>query len=325
MKIVEIRGHKTEVYCTAVSVDGKLIASGSEGRTVRIWIAETGRLLHILTGHSEAVTSVDFSKDGKWLASACQSSVILWSLKKGQAPRHIRRIKSGSGKSSYADLCPRSVRFSPDSQKVTTLSRGSYENIYTRTWASQVSVWNVDSGDCLVSLGRCREASWTSDSKLVACTDGEHGPLRVFHADTGRRVENSWIGRRNASSFCTCMVFSTDEKSIFTASGTTIQKWQMHREGNHIATDEESMVTFAGHAPSTITSMSASPDDRYLVSAASSDTTLQLWDAATGNLIRLLEGHSGFVTMVTWSPDAQFVVSASLDGSLRIWTADAKV
>ena len=49
------------------------------------------------------------------------------------------------------------------------------------------------------------------------------------------------------------------------------------------------------------------------------DETVGLWDAASGDLIVLLAGHSGYVYEVAFSSDGTRVVSASADGSLRLW------
>ncbi|KAI9773342.1 MAG: hypothetical protein M1840_007557 [Geoglossum simile] len=56
-----------------------------------------------------------------------------------------------------------------------------------------------------------------------------------------------------------------------------------------------------------------------LVASASNDKTVRLWDSATGAARRTLEGHSGGVMDVAFSPDGKLVASASNDKTVRLW------
>jgi len=51
--------------------DGKKVVSGSDDSTVRVWDIATGQADQTLTGHSDEVTSVAFSPDGKKVVSRC--------------------------------------------------------------------------------------------------------------------------------------------------------------------------------------------------------------------------------------------------------------
>ena len=53
-------GHALPVRCVAVSRDGKLLATGSEDKTVKVWDVATGREVATLTGPTDRVNAVGF-------------------------------------------------------------------------------------------------------------------------------------------------------------------------------------------------------------------------------------------------------------------------
>ncbi|VFM97921.1 MAG: WD domain-containing protein, G-beta repeat-containing protein [Candidatus Kentron sp. G] len=61
-----------------------------------------------------------------------------------------------------------------------------------------------------------------------------------------------------------------------------------------------------------------SPDGRTLLTG-SYDTTMKLWDAASGKEIRTFTGHSNLVTSVAFSPDGRAVLSGSSDKTVKLW------
>ena len=72
---------------------------------------------------------------------------------------------------------------------------------------------------------------------------------------------------------------------------------------------------------SKILSMAMSHDGTRIVSG-SSDSTLRIWNATTGEPIGpTMRGHEGGVAGVAFSPDATRIASASWDGTLRVWDA----
>ena len=75
-------------------------------------------------------------------------------------------------------------------------------------------------------------------------------------------------------------------------------------------------MTLKGHT----NSVAYSPDGKRIVSG-SSDKTLKVWDAATGQDLLTLKGHTNSVTSVCSSPDGRRIVSASADKTVKVWAA----
>ena len=82
--------HAGPVSALAYSHDGKILASGSEDGTIRLWDAATGKELQCLAREQGMVAEVHFSADGQRLISWSDwqgyfSPVRVWDLRTGKA------------------------------------------------------------------------------------------------------------------------------------------------------------------------------------------------------------------------------------------------
>src|SRR5207247_1679671 len=101
--------HARDVNRVAFSPSGKLVASASDDRTVRLW-ALAGGGERVLRGHRDAVVDVVFSADGRTVATASlDHTVRLWDVESGES-----RVWRGSSPALQ-------VRFSPDDGQVAAM------------------------------------------------------------------------------------------------------------------------------------------------------------------------------------------------------------
>eukprot|EP00092_Neocalanus_flemingeri_P024068 GFUD01026108.1.p1 GENE.GFUD01026108.1~~GFUD01026108.1.p1 ORF type:complete len:493 (+),score=112.93 GFUD01026108.1:94-1572(+) len=106
-----LTGHQQLVNDVKFSPCGRLIASASFDKSLRLWCGKTGRFLAVLRGHVQAVYQLAWSADSRLIVSASADSTLkLWSVEN----KKLHTDLPGHGDEVYT------VDWSPDGQRVVS-------------------------------------------------------------------------------------------------------------------------------------------------------------------------------------------------------------
>ena len=290
----EVEGRTVGVSRVAFSRDGRTIAGGSWDNTIRLWDSETGSHKYTLKGHTNSITNLVFSPVGNTLASGSKDTTIrLWNADTGV---HKRTLENVSNVPSMA--------FSPDGRRLA--SGGGVLRLYDVATGMHIRTLNSP-------IDGVYGVAYSSDGRTIAGSNARE--IRLWNAVTGAHIHTLDSGRR--------ITFSPDSRTLAAVRPDEIQLWDVGTGGHRGTLDLPEAA---------ISDIAFTRDGRTLAVGHSTDPydydaigTLRVWDAVKSEHIRTLEGHTGDVLGVAFSPDGGTIVSASTDGTVLQWEINVDV
>ena len=155
--------------------------------------------------------------------------------------------------------------------------------------------------------GRVNTVAFSPNGDILASGSQDY-TTRLWEARSGNLLGMLKGHEAQVSS----IAFSPDGSKVVTCSyDSSVRIWA-------VPTGEPQHVLRVDASSEPFTSVAFSPDGS-MVAAGSWDKCIHIWDPLDGKPLRVLEGHSKWVTQVSFSPDGTFLASISSDGTTRCW------
>jgi WD40 repeat protein len=339
-------GHTEDVYAVAFSPDGALVASAGKDRGIRVWDTRTKRQTMTLRGHHDAVQALAFLPGGRLASAGKEGTVHIWRME----PSEYRTVPCLFG--------VRDLAFMPDGRHLVWSQPSDYRNGKSEAWPVRVTDLAGRQRDQRLPV-RCETFSLSRDGLRLAALVGEDVEVWSFpdrkklftvakatvplaFSPDGKYLAVTPINKTRGGFWQSSVVRVIDAgtgKTVHTLPGHSlaVEGLAFHPTGSELAvSDKDSVVSvwgladgkllrrldkqrlYTGNLP--LISPAYSPDGRLLATGYPINRkTVRILDSATGQPKVLIEGHTGEVIAVAFTPDGRRLATASEDRTIKIW------
>jgi WD40 repeat protein len=321
-----------------LSPDGRTVAVSDGLGEIARWNVASGRRLMVTRAPEMRGCFAAISPDGKTVATACWTAVILWNAQTG---RELDRI--------FPAFPAGFVAFSPDGANLVYATyrapqpRGGMYNLDTFTeppgFGGEATCFSPDSELLALSGPRFEvvrrataERLWSEnyvhdhsipafsiDGKMVAYGCFVHGTgtvLKVKESTTGKEIH-----RLPSPDSCAAVAFCPDGRTLTLAGTASLQlwdisSWRLLRQLEKPLREPKPSVS---DPPETDRRALAVSPDGFMLAVGEPDNTIGLWEIATGRKLGQLQGHHGPILSLAFMPDGRRLLSGSEDTTALVW------
>jgi len=296
----------------AVSPDGKKIVVATK-KEIFVWDTESGKELYKFNpGVEQEINQTIFSRNGKQLIISCDNNTaFLWDLRKQKISQTLTgflnlRDKGGINYDPnfiWDMQIAKYIRFknnlliTPDGK---TLIKGKF--------GSKAKQWDIASGKGIMEFTGHQKAvlcyDLSKDGKRLV-TGGGDGKIIYWDVAKGDTIKTIQAHREPILD----IHFNSDETKVAASS------WDARLITWDLSTGKS--INFFDFENNSALNILWSQNDLYLFAGQGKD--LKMYELDSKVAVRDFVGHSDVISSLRVSADGQKILSASWDGSIRIW------
>lgn len=305
---VELAGHRNDIRALALSSDDRMLASASSGG-LKIWNVRTKNCLRTLEcGY--ALCCAFLPGDKIVVVGTKDGDIELYDIAASsqldKIPAHEGAVWTmqvhPDGKSLITGSADKTVKFW--NFEIVQEEIPGTKRTTPRLKLFQSRILKVN--DDVLSV------QFSPDSRLLAVATLDN-TVKVFFVDSLKLFLNLYGHKLPVLN----MSISSDSKLIATCSADkNVRIWGLDFGDCHKALfghqDSIMQISFIPHP--------VDGDEKHIFFTASKDKTVKSWDGDKFEQIQRFKGHHGEIWAMTVARTGDFVVTASHDKSIRIWT-----
>lgn len=298
--IAILRGHPAVILGMSISPSGHNVATVSYDQTVRIWDLRLSLPVAVLSGHSGRINHTAWGHDGtRIVTGGADGTARLWEWPGGALLRELK----GHTKQVHR------VAISDDGSRVATASADGTVRLWEGRQGQEPPI-AVLAGhqDDVYGLAFAKDSA-----RLFSTDDG--GWIRVWDARTGAPLQNPIKGSPTSVEW---IASSTDGNRLVTiASDGKVALLN--------AATLQPVGALAGYQSPTNTAVFFQRGPRPEIITAGDDRTIRIWDAESGQQVRLLHTLPQWAVSAMPSRDGRRLVVVGQDRVVRLWDLKAEV
>lgn len=342
-----LMGHRAAVNDVAFSPDGRALISASSDNTARLWSLAGNTSVHVLQGHGDSVTRAAFDHGGSYaITASIDGTARIWDVRRGLPLQRLAGHRDAIG----------TALFDPSGKRVVTASEDASARIWDPATGAVLRVLDghetgaaegadpaaaamavspdqrfaasVEQGTGVrirdLASGQVTAELQMEEGGVVGIAVGPGGEILALGNRAGditfwQRTGAGWRPRsrlKGQGGPLTAVSFDLEGKRLATATDRSVRIW-------NVAAGIPVGKTWTLESPAVNLRFAG---DGFSLLSTGADRQVALWRIDDGRLMgrfcpgcASLPGHDQRVWSARFSPDGRLVVTASRDGTARLW------